>query len=123
MTDNPFRSFNFDGIFGLSLDGLAMTPDFSFLNRLASSSTHALQRFGIFLTHEVDGEQSEIALGGHNQNKALTPLKWVPVAMREMGYWQASLKEVRIDGKVLDACKDGSCRAIMDSGTSHIGVP
>jgi len=123
MTNNPFRSFNFDGIFGLALDSLAMTPEFSFLTRLASSSGHAKQQFGVFLTHEETGEQSEIALGGHNTNKLLTPLKWVPVAMQQMGYWQVTVKEVRIDGKVLPACEDGTCRAIVDTGTSHIGVP
>jgi len=123
MTNNPFRSFNFDGIFGLALDSLAMTPEFSFLTRLTSSTAHAQQQFGVFLTHEEEGEQSEIALGGYNPNKFLTPLKWVPVAKKQMGYWQVYVKEVRIDGKVLPSCQDGSCRAIVDTGTSHIGVP
>lgn len=123
MTDNPFRSFNFDGIFGLALDSLAMSPEFSFLTQLASSSGRAAPEFGVFLTHETEGEQSEIALGGHNAKKMLRPLKWVPVARPQMGYWQVHVKEVRIGGKVLSVCEDGSCRGIVDTGTSHIGVP
>jgi len=123
MTNNPFRSFNFDGIFGLALDSLAMTPDFSFLTRLAGSHSDAEQQFGVFLTHEEFGEQSEIALGGYNPNKVLTPLKWAPIAKADMGYWQVYIKEVRIDGKVLPGCEDGTCRGIVDTGTSHIGVP
>jgi hypothetical protein len=123
MSNNPFRSFNFDGIFGLALDSLAMTPEFSFLTQLVGSSGHASQQFGVFLTHEEEGEQSEIALGGHNTQKLLSPLKWAPVALQDMGYWQVYLKEVRIDGKALQACEDGTCRAIVDTGTSHIGVP
>jgi len=127
MSNSPFRSFNFDGIFGLALDSLAMSPEFSFLTSLAGSSktTGASQQFGVFLTHEEGegGAQSEIALGGHNKNKLLTPLKWAPVAKQEMGYWQVAIKEVRINGKILPDCMDGTCRGIVDTGTSHIGVP
>jgi len=123
MTNSPFRSFNFDGIFGLALDALAMSPEFNFMNRLDSSRGHATQQFGVFLTEGEHGEQSEIALGGHNTNRLLTPLQWVPIAMPEMGYWQVFIKEIRINGKVLDTCTDGSCRAIVDTGTSHVGIP
>lgn len=123
MSNQPFQSFNFDGIFGLSLDTLAMTPEFSFLTRLAGSSLTAQQQFGVFLTDGTQGEQSEIALGGHNEKRLLTPLKWVPVARQQMGYWQVYVKEVRINGVTLPACQDGGCRAIVDTGTSHIGIP
>lgn len=123
MTNNPFQSFNFDGIFGLALDSLAMTPEFSFLTRLAGHAGDTSQQFGVFLTHEEEGEQSEIALGGHNTNKLLSPLQWVSVARQQMGYWQVYVKEVRIGGKVVESCRDGTCRAIVDTGTSHIGVP
>lgn len=122
MTDNPFQSFHFDGIFGLALHALAMSAEFSFLSRLAGSGDHPSQQFGVFLTHE-EGDQSEIALGGHNANKLLSPLTWVTVAQKEMGYWQAFLTEVRFAGKILESCMDGTCRAIVDTGTSHIGVP
>jgi hypothetical protein len=123
MTDSPFQSFDFDGIFGLALDELAMTPEFSFLNRLAANDPRALTEFGVFLTDGEDGESSEIALGGHNTQRLLTPLRWVPVARQKMGYWQVHVKEIRIDGKVMQTCEDGSCRGIVDTGTSHIGVP
>jgi len=123
MTNSPFRSFNFDGIFGLALDSLAMTPEFNFMNRLAGSRGHVSQQFGVFLTDGEHGEQSEIALGGHNTQRLLTPLSWVPIAKQEMGYWQVFIKEIRVNGKVLDACMDGTCRAIVDTGTSHVGVP
>jgi hypothetical protein len=124
MTPQPFRSFNFDGIFGLALDGLAMTPEFSFFHNVAHSDSPALPQFGVFLTEGEKGEsQSEIAMGGHNAQRLLTPLKWAPVAMPKLGYWQVSIKEVRIGGKPLEICKDGSCRGIVDTGTSHLGIP
>lgn len=123
MTPVPFRSFTFDGIFGLALGGLALTPEFSFFNRLATSKADAVPRFGVFLTDGEDGENSEIALGGHNAQRALTPLQWAPVARANLGYWQVSIKEVRIGGKPLGICSDGACRGIVDTGTSHLGVP
>jgi len=123
MTPIPFRSFNFDGIFGLALSGLALSPEFSFFNNVASSKPGAAPQFGVFLADGEDGQQSEIALGGHNTQKMLTPLQWAPVAMADLGYWQVHIKEVKIGGKTLDICKDGTCRGIVDTGTSHLGIP
>jgi len=124
MTAQPFRSFNFDGIFGLALDSLAMSPEFSFFNSISAAGTGAAHQFGVFLGDgTASGQESEIALGGHNTQRTLTPLKWVPVSNAKMGYWQVKITEVRIGGKILDVCKDGSCKAIVDTGTSHLGVP
>lgn len=72
---------------------------------------------------EVEGEESEIAIGGYNANRLLHPLAWSPVVMEDYGYWQVQIKAVYVDGKELDICKDGSCRGIVDTGTSHLGVP
>jgi len=123
MSSIPFRSFNFDGIFGLALSGLALSPEFSFFNQVADTKKGAAPQFGVFLADGEDGQQSEIAMGGHNSERILTPLKWAPVAMADLGYWQVAIKEVRIGGKVLDMCKDGTCRGIVDTGTSHLGIP
>jgi hypothetical protein len=123
MTPVPFRSFSFDGIFGLALDSLALTPEFSFFHNVANSKSAAAPRFGVFLADEGNSQQSEIALGGHNPQRMLTPLQWAPVAKAEMGYWQVSIKEIRIGGVASDVCKDGSCRGIVDTGTSHLGIP
>jgi len=123
MTNQPFKSFGFDGVFGLALENLAVSPEFSFFNRLAGSvgSAAALQ-FGVFLV-DGEGQGSEIALGGFNPRRLITPLQWAPVARKELGYWQVSIKEVRVGNRTLDVCRDGSCRGVVDTGTSHLGVP
>jgi hypothetical protein len=125
MSAQPFRSFNFDGIFGLALDSLALSPEFSFFHSISgpNAKSGAEPQFGVYLASGEDSTSSEIALGGHNSNKMLSPLKWAPVVNAQMGYWQVSIKEVRIGGKTLDMCKDGSCKGIVDTGTSHLGVP
>lgn len=120
MTAHPFRSFSFDGIFGLALDSLALSPEFSFFHSISDPKSGASPQFGVYLSESTG---SEIALGGHNADRMLTPLKWAPVVNAQMGYWQVNIKEVRIGGKLLDVCKDGSCKGIVDTGTSHLGVP
>jgi hypothetical protein len=123
MSNRPFELFDFDGILGLGLSSLAVTKNFSFFNMLAGSRQFAHTHFGVFLTDGDDGEESEIAFGGHNTARLLEPLSWVPMAKPEMGYWQVSILAVRVDGVLLDMCGDGSCRGILDSGTSHLGIP
>jgi len=124
MSANPFQSFKFDGIFGLSLEGLAVAPEFSFLNKLAGSGGGVASQFGVFLSDGEEGsEGSEIALGGFNQKRLLTPLHWAPLALRQHGHWQVQITRVIIGNRTLELCSDGSCRGVVDTGTSHLGVP
>jgi len=124
MSTQPFKSFLFDGILGLGLDSLAMSSSFSAFNMLSGiggglTSSH----FGVFLTEGEGGEESEIAFGGIDDRRLLEPLSWAPVIMPELGYWLIEILAVRIDGVTLDVCNDGTCRGVVDTGTSHWGVP
>jgi len=124
MSTQPFTSFNFDGIMGLGLKSLAVDDEFSFFELVARSGKGRSAHFGVFLTEgDVEGEDSEIAIGGYNEDRLLHPLAWSPVAMVDYGYWQVQILAVRIDGEELDICKDGTCRGVVDTGTSHLGVP
>jgi len=124
MSSEPFRSFAFDGIFGLGLDGLTLTHDFGFFSRLMKGGHAPEPRFAVFLSDEGDLEESEIALGGHNAARINEPLKWSPVAMPDLGYWQVSIKAVWVGDQRLDICaEEDSCRGVVDTGTSLLGVP
>jgi len=124
MSTQPFKSFLFDGILGLGLDSLAMSPDFSAFTTLSrGASGVGSSHFGVFLTEGEDGEESEIAFGGIDDRRLLEPLSWAPVVMPELGYWLVEIVAVRIDGVTLDVCNDGTCRGVVDTGTSHWGVP
>lgn len=122
MSTQPFKSFKFDGIIGLGLSSLAVSPAFSFFAILASKPSFS-PRFAFFLTEEDDKEESELALGGYNPSRLLEPLAWTAVAKADLGHWQVPIIAVRIDGQVLDVCADGTCRGIVDTGSSHLGVP
>jgi len=123
MSTNPFKSFVFDGILGLGLPMLSLTDEFSFFHLMSNSNQVAAPQFGVFLTEGEEGEESEIAIGGFNPARALEPLAWSPVVLADLGHWQVTIKAVRVNGVTLDICKDGTCRGVVDTGTSHIGVP
>jgi len=125
MSTQPFRSFAFDGIMGMGLGSLALNPYFSFFGMLQNQqpATAGSSMFGVFLTEGEDDEESEIAFGGINQKRLMGPVKWTPVAMSHLGYWQVEIHAVYVDGTKLNLCSDGGCRGVVDTGTSHIGVP
>lgn len=122
MTPDPFGLFAFDGVLGLGLDALTLAPQFSLLSQMFSQNPEVSPRFSVFLARSDDGE-SEISFGGHDRGRAASALEWAVVAKAELGYWQVEVKAVRIGGNTLDECADGSCRAILDTGTSLLGVP
>lgn len=122
MSDEPFASFSFDGVVGLGLDALALTPEFSFFGVLASQGRLAQPTFGVFLA-DSDDDFSEISFGGHNPTRLKSDLAWSAVALPELGHWQVRILEIRIGNKTLDFCNDGECRAVVDTGTSLLVVP
>lgn len=122
MTNEPFEQFHFDGVIGLGLDGLTLRKDFSFFDRLSKEGDLPEPCFSIFLARGGNSF-SEISFGGHNQDHADSNFSWAPVASPEQGYWQVALNGVLVGDKVLDICADGNCRAVLDSGTSLLGIP
>jgi hypothetical protein len=124
MSAQPFKSFAFDGILGLGLSSLALHSRFSFFDVMTKSgSGGGSPHFAVYLTEAEDGEESEVAIGGYNGKRLLEPLAWSPVAKTDLGYWQVHILAVRINGQTLDVCKDGTCHGVVDTGSSHLGVP
>lgn len=123
MSPQPFKSFNFDGIFGLGLSRLALSPSFSFLDVANQNKMLQSSYFAVYLREDEDGEESEIALGGYNPLYVGETLTWTSVTSPELGFWFVQVMAVRVDGQNLDICSDGTCRGIVDTGSSHLGIP
>jgi cathepsin D len=129
MTHEPFSSFEFDGVLGLGLPGLSQTPEFNFFNVATLSGavqTNMSHLFAVFLaTSEL--EQSDITFGGlrveHIADGNPQELGWCDVVRPELGYWQLQIHAIIAGDTVLPYCQDGSCRAVVDTGTSLLGVP
>jgi saccharopepsin len=122
MSDEPFQSVAFDGVLGLGLPALSLTPEFSFFGAMVATGQIAAPQFALSLAGN-DNDISEISFGGYNAARMRTQPRWVSVAAPELGYWQLNVKEIRVDGKVLDFCQKQKCGAVVDSGSSHLGVP
>jgi hypothetical protein len=131
MSKRPFMSFGFDGIMGLGLRPLALSSSFSFLEQLFPANV-AHPIFAVFLGGEDDlGIGPEIAFGGHDPRRLAAGrggLTWMPAAKPELGYWQVKIRALRIGGQLMSEwCgpgpESGTCFGIMDTGTSHLGIP
>jgi hypothetical protein len=122
MSHEPFSSFAFDGVLGLSLESLAVTPEFSVFATLAKKGHLSHHSFGVFLAEGGEG-LSEISFGGHNPERLRGEPVWAPVFDPELGHWQVQITSLRLGERSLDFCSDGQCRAVVDSGTSLLAVP
>ncbi|CAE7529123.1 CTSE [Symbiodinium pilosum] len=129
MTDDPFSSFQFDGVLGLGLPSLSQTSEFNFLEAASGGGSwsslvpDAERMFGVFLA-KSGKEDSEITFGGWADDHILTghELAFCDVQDSEEGYWQLQVYGIKADGQKLDFCDDG-CRAVVDTGSSLVGVP
>lgn len=125
MSEKPFESFMFDGILGLGLSELSQAPEFNFIHVLSQFmegwGSNMPHTFAVFLG-ETWGEQSELALGGWDDDHLDGNLHWNAVHRPELGHWVVRVKSVRVDGEVVDFCREG-CKAVVDTGTSLMAVP
>lgn len=60
MTQEPFMTFEFDGVLGLGLDALAVDPEFSFFGQMSKQHNLTDASFGYFLSRS-DAVPSEIS--------------------------------------------------------------
>jgi len=122
MSESPFLDFDFDGVLGLGLVPLTLSPSFSVFDQMVAQQPHMQPYFAFFLARDDSG-QSVISFGGYDPKWAASEVQWVPVVMPEVGHWMVQLSGVRVGDEVLDECADGGCRAIFDTGTNLLGVP
>lgn len=126
LSAEPFEHFPFDGIVGLGLEGLSQNRNFNFLqmfgDHLRDLGSDMPSTFGVFLGSAL-AETSEIAFGGWTSSHAVESISWGPVDDPETGHWIIPVRGLRTNGQLLDFCKDGTCKAAVDSGTSLLSVP
>jgi len=129
MSNQPFRSFNFDGIVGLGLPSLSMSKHFSTIQMLQASGMEKTQ-FSVYLTEGEEGEESEISFGGSRDMRFAGKIHWAPVVDPDEGHWQVRIKSFKIGDVSIGSCDkcdmrtgENCCKGIVDTGTSHLGVP
>jgi hypothetical protein len=118
-TDDPFSSFNFDGVLGLALDQMSQGENFNLMDRLIGNHNLKKPLFSVFLS-DSDSEQSEITFGDWKTEHMASPLFWVPVS-KPTGYWQVQIKDITLNNNKLNLCTD--CQVAVDTGTSQLAGP
>jgi len=127
MSEDPFEEFSFDGVLGLGLPGLSEGPAFNFLSVAADAMGDQAKRFAhtfaLFLSNgNNEDDESEITLGGYNDERLDGDLAWNRVVEPQLGQWMVEVKSLRVGDERISFCKQG-CRAIMDTGTSMLAAP
>jgi hypothetical protein len=123
MSEDPFKSFQFDGVLGLGLPGLSQTPAFNFLDVFSQrwGAGNQPQTFGVFLSENA-AEDSEVAFGGWAQERLAEGLSWNDVLDPDMGHWTLAIRSMRVNDETVSFCNEG-CKAVVDTGTSLFAVP
>merc|ERR1719145_310875 len=81
------------------------------------SSHRLLPEFGFSL----GATGGSIIFGGRADDGLGASLEWFPIVHPERGFWQIEVSRVRVGGVIVDRCLHG-CHAIIDTGSSHLGV-
>lgn len=119
---DDFAGYEFDGILGLAPDGpLSAGKSFSLMDDLVHQGTLPSRLFAFYLAGNEG--TSEVCLGGYDPVRAGTGLSWLSIDPRR-GSWEVPMHDVRVNGTAQGLCGAGrSCRAVLDSGCSSIGLP
>jgi len=117
LDDVPFRKMPSDGILGLGLEGISVSPAFNFLTQLIKGNKGMHSMFGM----SFGRTGGELHIGGYDPVALAAPLKWFPVHSPEEGYWQVPIYAVRVGNTIVNPCHKG-CHAIMDTSASRLGV-
>jgi len=121
QTDYPFRILPFDGILGLAPS--ASTG--SVMHALKKANALARNLFGVYLSEDTHRSGS-ISFGGIERAHIApkSPLTWHKIQNDQE--WTLAMKDILVDGKPLHICDDrpdGTCPAVVDTGSSLITGP
>lgn len=122
MSDVPFSLYPFDGVVGLGMPGLSRNKEYNFLGNLAEAQALEKDRFSVWLSKEVDHEDSEIAFGDIPMTRVGSEIAWFPLSSTE-GLWQVEMKDLTVNLVRQGLCKGFTCHVAFDTGTGVLAGP
>ena len=139
--DEAISSFDMDGICGLAFDGLAVITTPSLLQSVKANYPHLSQSFSMYLSSDPDDETTpskiifgdyDLTIVGEQAQFFYSPIvRYTDV----LTYWTVGMKSFVVGTSnqfmgasnvevAFSVCSYGTtCLAIVDSGTSGLGIP
>jgi saccharopepsin len=123
MSQQPFNTFNYDGILGVGMPAASIDKRFNIIGNLAEAGLLKRDRFAVWLRTEEDVEDSEITFGDFDEKRLASEILWLPLSRYDTGMWQAKLVDVTKGNQRLGICGTTGCEAAFDTGTAAIAGP
>ena len=114
-----------DGILGLSFSAISEAQSETVIDRLWKEGAIERRVFSFFLTSQQEERGSAFILGEPDPAYAPRGLHYFPIVpqVKEVQQWVLALDAVTMDGQSHGLCMARACVALLDTGTSFIGVP
>jgi len=134
--DDLISKFEMDGVAGLGFQGLSKITEPTLLDLLFQQNPDVPPLFSVYFSNDAKNteKQSHIWFGGYDLNVVSSNASWyyTPVIRRTYGYfkhWAVKMTGFQVfehntglKDVVADMCSAG-CFAIVDTGTTGIGIP
>jgi hypothetical protein len=143
LSENPFKDVDFDGIIGLGFSDLSISPDSNFLTSLLKSRKISNKIFAFYFKKnffpfesekklhkktkipykydkKIKENLSELVIGGIDFNRIQGEIYFFEVISRK--YWEVKIDNIFYGNIKLPFCENVECTAIIDTGTSTLGV-
>merc|ERR1711862_765173 len=117
-TSDPFTTFKFDGVLGLSRMSMAQAPSFSIVEQLTQNGAFKKPIFAVFFS--LGDDDSEITFGQFRNTHMASKMIWFDV-MQSSGYWQLQIEDITLENEKAGMCED--CKVAVDTGTSDLAGP
>ena len=123
VTENSAFTENFDAIVGMAYPEFAEPGVVPFFDGLMEAGVLDQNVFSFHMSMNPDEEESEMVLGGWDENRYSGELAWYPVVNRR--FFAIKLDDVLVNGVSLGLCQQEgkNCLITPDTGTSLITFP
>jgi len=115
-----FVQGKFDGILGLSYPALSAADYTPVFDNIINQRLLTPNMFSFYYS-QLPHQSSAIILGKPNPQLYTGAMRFVQVA--KALYWELKMKDIAIDGQRQNACPNGPCKLVVDTGTSLLTGP
>jgi len=116
-----FVDGKFDGILGLSFAALSDSHLQTVFDGIIQQHVLPIPQFAFLFGSIEKSSESAIIFGEISDEYYVKPLISLPVTRKL--YWEVECRDIKVGGKSLGLCNTGSCRAVVDTGTTLMTGP